>query len=362
MSNIEEFFVTLARLSLSGREQDVHVLLRRIARRYSTELPELASAISDLIKTMPTQAMPLRGGAIEGIPVDQDSNLRLLRVEHSPNPEPEPIWPESVETALRQFVRERHRQQELILAGLSPSKSLLLKGPPGVGKTLAASWIARELGVPLLTLDLSAVMSSYLGRTGKNIRHVLEYAKSVQSVLLLDEIDAIAKRRDDAGELGELKRLVTVLLQEIDDWPEHGVLLAATNHEELLDPAAFRRFDRIIDFPLPDMSERRALIEQLLVDANVDATILSLVSATLNKASFSDVARFVSHAHRQAVLESSEIETILIEALQSLGNKMTNEQKRALAKTLHLTGLNHSEISRLTGISRDTVRKAVSKR
>src|SRR5665213_3572636 len=126
-----------------------------------------------------------------------------------------------------------------------------LYSPPGVGKTLAARWIARELHRPLLTLDLSAVMSSFLGRTGANVRHVLDYAKGVDCVLLLDELDSIAKRRDDASDVGELKRLVTVLLQEIDDWPSTGLLIAATNHSDLLDPAVWRRFEMRVNFPMP---------------------------------------------------------------------------------------------------------------
>src|ERR1700733_11402427 len=136
-------------------------------------------------------------------------------------------------------------------ADLHPTKSALFVGPPGVGKTLAARWIAKKLNRPLIVLDLSAVMSSFLGRTGNNVRNVLDYAKGVECIFLLDEFDAIAKRRDDAVEVGELKRLVTVLLQEIDEWPSSGILIAATNHPELLDPAVWRRFDLIVKFPMP---------------------------------------------------------------------------------------------------------------
>ena len=113
----------------------------------------------------------------------------------------EPILDAGVKRALEQLIFERQRDQELIKQGLSPTRSIIFTGPPGVGKTLAARWVARELHRPLLTLDLSAVMSSFLGRTGANVRHVLDYAKSVDGVLLLDELDAIAKRRDDATDV-----------------------------------------------------------------------------------------------------------------------------------------------------------------
>ena len=130
--------------------------------------------------------------------------------------------------------------------GLSPTRSAIFVGPPGVGKTLTARWLASQLGVPLYVLDLTAVMSSLLGRSGTNLRAALDFAKRSPCVLLLDEIDAIAKRRSDDTDIGELKRLVTVILQEVDEWPATGLLLAATNHAELIDPALWRRFDLVI--------------------------------------------------------------------------------------------------------------------
>src|SRR3984893_12035881 len=255
-----EEIVQIARLALAGRPQDVQAYIRRLARRYQGELPTVAAQLTELLREAPTRQSPLRREAAAPVPVDLESRLQLLRIEDKPTLEVEPIWETGVKRALDQILSERRRDAELFKQGLLPTRSIIFTGPPGVGKTLAARWIARELHRPLLTLDLSAVMSSFLGRTGANVRHVLDYAKSVTGVLLLDELDSIAKRRDDVTDVGELKRLVTVLLQEIDDWPPSGLLIAATNHSNLLDPAVWRRFEMRVDFPMPtDDSVRRAI-------------------------------------------------------------------------------------------------------
>ena len=152
-----------------------------------------------------------------------------------------------------------------------------------------------------MILDLAAVMSSLLGRTGSNLRHVLEYAKTIDCVLLLDELDAIAKRRDDRGEIGELKRLVTVLIQQIDDWPSSAVLLAAANHPDLLDPAIWRRFELHVDFPLPNEAAITQFVNSTLASYFAHAKQWShVLGVAFEGCSFSDIERDVSAARRSA--------------------------------------------------------------
>ena len=149
-------------------------------------------------------------------------------------------------------IKEHQRAKDILQAGLTISNKLIFCGPPGVGKTLAAKWLANRLNLPLYTLNLAAVMSSYLGKTGNNVQRVFQFVSQHPCILLLDEFDAIAKKRGDDTDVGELKRLVTVLLQEFDRFSQSSKLIAATNHPTLLDPAVWRRFDVSIEFPMPD--------------------------------------------------------------------------------------------------------------
>lgn len=348
-------FVHLARVALSERTQDVQVFLHRIAKRRTTD-KELSDALIELLRKNPTRSTPLRRDVGTALPTDADTRFHLLRLEEVPYLPLEPVYSDEAQGALNRLVEERKKVDALMKAGLEPTRTVLFTGPPGVGKTLASRWIARELGIPLMILDLSAVMSSYLGRTGTNLRHVLDYAKSFDCILLLDELDAIAKRRDDSGEIGELKRLVTVLLQQLDDWPSSGLLIAATNHADLLDPAVWRHFEQQVRLELPDSGGVRTYLDRLFGDtAPAMDKWTDVLSFALAGRSYSDIEREVNLARRAAALDGQSLNLHLSRLI--VPDRLSRKERIDVA--VRLAGsriVSQRKAQEITGVARDTIR------
>lgn len=359
MRDIESDMVHLARLAVSGRSEDVRLLVRKLLPVIAKRRPDLESLIQEALSARTERTFLRSASATSPLPVDLDSRLELLKRELPVTLPIEPRWPSHVTTRLGEMVNERKRVGDLTRAGLVPTRTALFVGPPGVGKTLAARWLAREMGVGLLTLDLSAVMSSFLGRTGNNIRVVLDYARRSEQLLLLDEFDAIAKRRDDSAEIGELKRLVTVILQEIETWPTSGLLIAATNHPDLLDPAVWRRFDVVIEFPMPAIDDLQEAISGLLATDVYDrgADLTAILASVFEGTSYSDVSRELQAVRRKAFLSTQPLSSFLSELIASKLAHAPVDDRVLIAKRLISLGFSQRLAADVACVSRETLRQ-----
>jgi MoxR-like ATPase len=252
------------------------------------------------------EVAPALLGTHSRLPVDNESRLALAEERtFSPQEAPVVLAPE-VEETVGEFVRYVQAADRLIAAGVDIHPSLLIYGPPGCGKTQLAQDIAGKLQLPLLTARVDTIVSSYLGSTSKNIRSLFEHAMARPCVLFLDEFDAIAKLRDDQHELGELKRVVVSLLQNIDALDSKTVLLAATNHEHLLDSAVWRRFAYKVHVLEPNAAMRERLFHQFLGTYSSPQDC-DLFAATTEGLSGAEIKQLSDDSKREAILAGQKV-------------------------------------------------------
>ncbi len=237
--------------------------------------------------------------------------------------------------------------------GLNGGTSLLMSGPPGCGKTETAKFISHELGLPLVTARSDTLISSYLGSTAKNLRQLCAYASSKPCVLFLDEFDALAKMRDDQHELGELKRVVVALLQNLDALPPSTILLAATNHDHLLDPAVGRRFAFKLRFAPPGAEERMTMFSLFMAGAieRKEATLLSRVT---EGASGADIKTMCESVRRLAIIQDRPVRVsdVGLRVLKErFGTHDSTLEERLEDARCKCPGLTVRDTALLTGIS-----------
>ena len=359
--NVLEIIPQLIRASIEKDDKSVEVISLSMANILRKKTPAIAEEIEQILFNKNIGNNAYRSIGLADIPVDRKSELKLLNVREPMDIVPPILSPEITET-FNQFLLEQEKKLELIKIGLKPINSLLFYGEPGVGKTYSAIWLASMLKKPLITLDLAAIMSSYLGETGNNLRKILEYAKENNCILFLDEFDAIAKTRSDGQELGEIKRIVNVLLKELEEWPINSIIIAATNHEELLDKAIWRRFDLKLHLDLPDFVTISHVIERefsQFSDFNHD--LLELLSKVLEGQNCAEVVRACTEIKRANVLYGKTIDDLIVEKCNRYIVECNKQEKVKIVQRLHQMKLSVNKISSLTGIPTSTIYKYISK-
>jgi len=228
--------------------------------------------------------------------------------------------------ACLEFIEEQQRVSILRAHSLEPRHRVLLSGPPGNGKTSLAEAIAEALALPLFVVRYEAMIGSYLGETASRLKRVFDYARVTPCVLLRDEFDAVGKERGDEHETGEIKRVVTSLLMQMDDLPSHTIIVAATNHGELLDRAVWRRFQLRLSLKAPTRSELTAYFKRFAdaMDQPFGRTPAAIAKA-LGAISYAEAEEFCRDVRRRNVLAMGEkpLKAILSERLTLWGDRTT---------------------------------------
>ncbi|MES2119028.1 MAG: ATP-binding protein [Pseudomonadota bacterium] len=318
---------------------------------------------------MPGEAL----GRSTPVPVDRETAAPLAEVIYPDSIQSiPPVFDSTIGQAIRTIVEEWRDFDDLSAVDLAPAKTCLIYGAPGTGKTRLALWIAHQLDLPVVLVRLDGLVSSFLGTTARNIGNLFSFANRHRCVLLLDEFDAIAKVRDDPQEVGEIKRVVNALLQNLDVRRNVGFTIGITNHPKLLDPAVWRRFEVQLEIPNPGFELRKAIAERFMPPLSAPDSHLRLISWFTEGATGAEIESLVrTYKKARAVRDQRG----LLETLQqfaTLNAARIQSERRALlfgdAATLFramrddpILNFSMADIGEIAGKDKSTVSRQLAK-
>lgn len=361
--NYQNDISRLVRLGLQNKHEDFRMYASRLVRRYRLKDPKLSGELNSILRE--------ETAVNASSSFDERGVLRRLKPGLSIMPRQavqveEPLLNDSVRQRIDDLLSERRNASVLTGNGLSPVSAAIFTGPPGVGKTMTAVWIADRLRMPIFRLDLADLIGSHLGETGGNLKAAFRQIREQPGILFLDEIDAVAKTRSDDSDIGEMKRLVTVLLQELDYRDASSLILAATNNVELIDPAVWRRFEMRIDFPMPDRRQIAMALKSDFEKADDDVLLpsswIDLLSMLLEGKSFSEVRTDTASIRKKSILEQRPLQGAILEFARRSTGELSHKQRIDVAVSLaECSDMSQREIAEITGVTRQTIRNRTRK-
>lgn len=285
----------------------------REARRGHGKLAEQLRSLIDESKGKRGLRTALRIGHSRG------ELTSILEAQHPKDRLKSIVVPARLETQIQRIIREQRHADRILHRGLTLRRKLLLLGPPGTGKTLTASILAGELGLPLLSVRLDGLITKYMGDTAAKLRQVFESASRTLGIYFFDEFDAIGSRHGMANEVGEMRRILNSFLQMIEQDGSRSLVLAASNHPELLDPALFRRFDEILQYELPDQAQIEKVLRTRLAHKAANEIDWHNLAVLAQGLSHAEITRAANEVLKDALMDQrgqicqTDIERMLIE-------------------------------------------------
>ncbi len=296
-------------LSFSNKDNEAFIVAakeyieRERRKKHNIVVKDLEKALSQPSNN--TDTLQKRFKSNIPIPRDNEKGFPLLEIQHFEKDFDSLILSERTKEQLEQVIREFRDADILATYNLEYKKKILLCGQPGTGKTFSAQIISSVLHIPLVYIRFDAIISSYLGETAGNLRKIFDFIESGTWIVLFDEFDIIGKNRDDNHEHGEIKRVVNNFLQMLDNFKGESILIAATNHQNILDPAIWRRFDDVLYYDLPNISARKKLLEDYLRVIKRDLAIdMDEVAKQTEGLSPSDIKMLTQEAIKLAIINS----------------------------------------------------------
>jgi SpoVK/Ycf46/Vps4 family AAA+-type ATPase len=304
----------LRKLFASHVRHDDHdfraVALQIIAEEQQKQNHSLSRELLNILNNpVPVKPMILSKPNPEILPRDKEREAPLVDIRKPARSLSDILLKGKTREQLLRILEEYSKTELLRLHGLRPKTKLLFCGPPGCGKSLCAEIISSEVQAPLLYIRFDSVISSYLGETAANLRKVFDYAATGRWVAVFDEFDAIGKSRTDESEHGELKRVVNSFLQLLDGFEGESLIIAATNHERLLDKALWRRFDEVLFFSRPTYSEARTLLNMKLKNFPQRGINLNQTAKKLTGFSHADIEWVCLDAVKSAIIQDCDAVT-----------------------------------------------------